>query len=125
MRRGSWVLILGLLLTSSACAHGGGAARPTDSAIRLQVTNHYSLPMEVYVAGSGINHRLGTVLPGMVSWFVLPEATVGNGPVEFQAHPTADARALARSGELLLAHGQVVQFVIATPLFNSTATVQP
>ena len=119
MLRGWRVLVPGLLLTGSACAHGGGGApQPADSPVRVEVTNHYSLPMDVYVVGSGINHRMGTVHPGMVGHFVVPQTMIGNGPVEFQAGSF-------RSGPLLLSPGAIVDFVIAEQLFNSTATIRP
>jgi hypothetical protein len=45
---------------------------------------------------------------------------IGNGPLEFVAQSTASS---ARSGQLLLAQGDIVDFLISVPLFNSTATV--
>jgi hypothetical protein len=128
--RGSWAFIVVLLLAGFACAHGrrstaAADAQPVGTAVGVEVTNNYGLPMEVDAVGSGIRRRMGTVHPGMSGHFVLPPAMVGNGLVEFQAHPTVNGREVARSGELLLAPGQVVDFVIAPQLFNSTATVRP
>jgi len=123
MRRGSWCLIAGLLVTGFACAHGRGAAtgtaaaEPADGVVRLEVTNQSTLPLETYVVGSGIRHRLGTVAPGIAGHFVVPKAMIGNGLVEFLA-------GAARSGQLLLSPGDVVDFVITVPAFNSTATVR-
>jgi hypothetical protein len=123
MHRGFWLLVAGLTMTGAACAHGrggttnSGAAEPAETFVRLKVTNETTFPFEVHVFGSGINHRLGTVSPGMVSHFVVPKAMIGNGPVEFQA-------GAARSGQLLLAPGDEVDFVIKTPAFSSTATVR-
>ncbi len=123
-----------------ACAHGRRAppappARPapaappgeeqrTDSSVILNVTDHYAQPVEVYAIGSGTSYRMGTVLPGLVSTFVLRRAMVGNGTVEFVAIPADGARTV-RSGELLLRRGDIVDFVIATHLLLSTATVRP
>jgi hypothetical protein len=121
MHRGFWLLVAGLIVTGAACAHGRGAttgaAAPAETVVRLNVTNQTTFPAEVYVVGSGITHRLGTVSPGMASHFVVPRAMIGNGQLEFQA-------GAARSGQLLLAPGDVVDFVIRTPAFSSTATVR-
>jgi hypothetical protein len=124
MHRGSWVLVAGLLLTGSACARrGGGAPQPADSPVHVEVTNQYGLPMEVYAVGAGTSHRLGIVDPGMVGRFVVPQTLIGNGLVEFQAHPSVSTQ-LVRSGELQLAPGAFVDFVITAQLFNSRATVR-
>ena len=119
------VLVTGLLLTVAACSHGGtGAPQPDDRPVRVEVTNNYALPMEIYAVGSGATHRLGTVHPGMVGSFVIPPGIIGTGSVELQAHPTAIGQ-LARSGQILLKPGEVVDFVITPQLFNSTATIRP
>ena len=132
MRRGTWLLIAGIVAMLCACAHGR-RARPavpaaeeqtTDSSVVVNVTDHYVLPVEVYAVGSGASYRMGTVLPGLVSTFVLHQAMVGNGTVEFVAIPADGARTV-RSGELLLKRGDIVDFVIATHLLLSTATVRP
>lgn len=128
---GSWAFIVALLLTGFACAHGrrstadADAEQPSGSTVSVDVTNNYGVPMEVDAVGSGVRRRIGTVHPGMSGHFVLPQAMVGNGLVEFFAHPTMNGREVARSGQLLLAAGQVVNFVIAAQLFNSTAIVRP
>jgi hypothetical protein len=80
--------------------------------------------MEVYVLGSGITHRLGTVYPGMGGHFVVPQNLIGNSSVRFEARPSGDGQPF-RSGDLLLAPGTVVDFVIAARLFNSTVTHRP
>jgi hypothetical protein len=127
MRHGSLFLLAGLLVAGMACAHGrGGAAnapqaQSADSIVQLNVTSNYTLPMDVYIVGSGIRRRLGTVSPGITSHFVVPKAMIGNGPVEFTA---GGADSTARSGQLLLGLGDIVDFVIANPLFNSRATVR-
>ena len=127
MVRGSWTLML--VLAGVACAHrrstAADAQQPSGSPVSVEVINNYGLAMEVEAIGSGIRYRMGTVHPGMSGHFVLPQAMVGNGLVELFAHPTVNAREVARSGQLLLAAGQVVDFVIAPQLFNSTATVRP
>jgi hypothetical protein len=77
--------------------------------------------MEVYASGSGINHRMGTVHPGMGGHFVIPQNLVGSGSVQFEARPSGGGQPF-RSGEILLAPGSLVEFEIAAQLFNSTVT---
>jgi len=130
MRRGPWFLVALLLMTFCACAHGRPAAaraaeaQPDDSSVVLNVTNYYALPVDVHATASGTSYRMGTVLPGIVSHFVLRQAMLGNGMVEFLAIP-ADSVRTVRSGELLLKRGDIVDFVITTHLLLSTATVRP
>ena len=121
------LLSLPLLLPAGlGCARRGTEApEPSGSPVRVEVTNNYALAMEVDVVGAGVNHRLGTVHPGMVGHFVVPQAMIGGGSLEFQAHPSANERELARSGPVLIAPGAIVDFVITPRLFNSSATVRP
>ena len=96
----------GILLTVSACTPGLGAAGnvgsppPAKSSVQLNVTNHYNGPMEIYAIGSGTVYRMGTVLPGLVSHFVLRQAMVGS-PVEFVAQ-TSSRDLPVRSDQFLL-----------------------
>ncbi|MEA2724847.1 MAG: hypothetical protein QOH59_2618 [Gemmatimonadales bacterium] len=125
MLRGLKVLVPGLLLTVWACAHSSGSeVRPTDQPVSIEVTNRHALPMEIYAVGSGINHRLGTVNPGLSSHFVLPPNLIGSSSVQFEARPGVNGQPF-RSGEILLAPGSVVDFVIGAQLFNSTVTKRP
>jgi hypothetical protein len=89
------------------------------------VTNHYSLPMEIFAATGGATHRLGIVHPGTVSQFALPPAMfVTGGSVELLAQPAA-LGPIFRSGPLLLSAGEVVDLVLAAQLWSSTATIRP
>ena len=128
VHRASWVIVAGLLLTSTACAHGGAEDASEvprdDRPVRLHVINRYALPVDIFAYGSGISYRMGTVYPGMTGDFVLRSAMIGGGPVEFVAQ-SADNAAAARSGQLLLGRGATVDFDIATRLSASTATVRP
>lgn len=122
MLRGLGVLVPGLLLTVCACAHsGGGEAAPSAGTVEVSVTNRNALPMEVYASGSGINHRMGTVHPGMGGHFVIPQNLVGSGSVQFEARPSGGGQPF-RSGEVLLAPGSLIEFQIAAQLFSSTVT---
>ena len=122
MLRGLRVVVPALLLTASACARSsGGETAPTAGSVEVAVTNQHALPMEIYASGSGINHRLGTVHPGMGGHFVIPQNLVGSGSVQFEARPSGGGRPF-RSGEVLLAPGSLIQFQIAAQLFSSTVT---
>jgi hypothetical protein len=65
---------------------------------------------------------MGTVHPGVPSHFLLRQSLIINGPVELVAQPVGTEPPV-RSGQLLLAPGDVVDFEIESHLINSTATV--
>lgn len=115
------LLVTALLLAGSACSHSGGTdgLTPATGSVKVEVTNQNALPMEVYASGSGINHRLGTVHPGMDGHFVVPPTMVGNGSVVFEARPSGGGQPF-RSGEIMLAPEALIEFRIAAQLFNST-----
>lgn len=126
MKRRLLLLALAASLLAPACGQrtgGGPAPSPGDSPVRVEVTNDFALPVEIYVVGSGINYRVGMVHPGMSGSFQIPPAMVGNGSVEFQARP-ANSGNPYRSGQLLLAPGRVVVLRVAAQLFNSTTSIQ-
>lgn len=124
MPRSSRFFMAGLLLAGVSCAHRrpDADAGPVDSPVHVNVINHYTLPVDVIAVGAGITYRMGTVHPGIASHFVLRQSMIGNGPVEFVAQPVG-TESPVRSGQLLLAPGDVVDFEIAEHLLNSTATV--
>ncbi|MGH7625473.1 MAG: hypothetical protein ACREOJ_09160 [Gemmatimonadaceae bacterium] len=112
---------------SAACAPGhasvGDSTAAAGSAM-LKVSNHYGQPVDVFVTSQGASYRLGTVSPGIDSRFVVRSTMIRNGPVEFVAVPGA-GEVPVRSGQLVLAPGNVVDFLIADHLANSTTTVTP
>jgi hypothetical protein len=123
--RGLRILAPALLLTAYACTRStGDELQPTGSPVTVEVTNRHALPMDVYAMGSGITQRLGTVHPGMAGHFVVPQNLVGNGSVRFEARPSGNGQPF-RSGDILLAPGSVVDFVIGAQMFNSTVTRRP
>jgi hypothetical protein len=122
--RGLRFVVPVLLLTASACARSsGGETAPAAGSVEVSVTNRNALPMEVYASGSGINHRMGTVHPGMGGHFVIPQNLVGSGSVQFEARPSGGGQPF-RSAEVLLAPGSLILFVIASQLFSSTVTLR-
>ncbi len=127
--RGSWGLVAGLLLTGSACAYGSRTASNSwraeepAGAVQLNVTNLSGGPMEIYATGTGTSYRIGTVLPGLTSHFMLRPGMIVNAPVEFMAR--SNGRAVVRSGRFMLVPGNVVDFQLATTPVGSVATVRP
>lgn len=128
MTRHRLVLCGMLLLAGTACRRGNDepalASDPVLAPIRVEVKNNHALPIEIFVDGSGIHHRLGTVHPGMSASFQLPAAMIGNGSVEFLAYSSAN-RQPNRTGPILLSPGAVVDYTIGQVLFNSTAIIRP
>jgi hypothetical protein len=122
-RRG--LVVMTVLSTACLPARGtAGEINPADVPVRVEVTNHHPLAIELYAVGAGIRHRLGTVHPGMKAVFKVPPALVGGGQVEFHATPTAGGETY-RSGGLLLSPAAIVDIVIAAQLFASTAVLRP
>lgn len=125
MTRAVSALVAGLVLASSACSKSGGdEVQPDNRPVIVEVLNRHPLAMEVSADGSGINHRLGTVHPGMRATFRMPQNLIGGGSVRLEARPSGDGRPF-QSGDLLIARGSVLDFIIATQLFNSTVTLRP
>lgn len=123
------ILMAMVVLASSACAYGLGTATDTRrahepwGAVQLNVTNHSGGPMEIYAAGSGMSYRLGTVHPGLNGRFTVRPGMILNGPVEFVARSSNGG--LFRSGLILLAPGDVVDFELKAQPVTSAATVRP
>jgi hypothetical protein len=126
----SSTMIAGVLLTATACLYGSGTipdtrrAQDIEGAVHLNVTNRSNGPMEIYAAGRGTSYRLGTVLPGLTSHFIVRPTMIVNGPVEIAAR--SDNRSpWIRSGQFLLRPGNVVDFELETTSGLSVATVRP
>ena len=111
-----------MLLASSACAFGVGAAGDIPRPTQLEVTNQSGGPIEVWAAGSGTSYRVGTVHPGLTGRFALRPGMVINGAVELTAR--APDGHVVRSGPMLLRSGDVVDFALTPHTATSTATVR-
>ena len=99
-------------------------APPNDSVI-VYVQNDYALPMEAYVVGTGTSYRMGTVNPGIESRFVLRRDMLSTDHIlEFIAQATGYGPQ-ARTGQLQVMPGDVVDFIIATNLIGTRAQVRP
>lgn len=139
MRRGSWVVVAGLLAVFPACAHRRGAAaepapEPLPDSLALawaianpvvvEVVNDYEIPMEIYASGSGIHYRMGTVAQGMQGRFILRAAVVVGGFVQLIATPTGYGPQIP-SDRLHIIPGDTIDFRITPLLRSSIATVRP
>ena len=126
MLRKVWMLaVCGLLPIISSCAHGSpDTPEPEPIPARVEVVNNNALPVEIYALGGGIERRLGTVHPGMSARFVIPMVIVNSTSVELEARPSTNSPRF-KSGPLLLTPGAVVDIVLASRLFASTATIRP
>jgi len=127
VNRTSWMVAGALLVTLVGCGRLTGRTGEVpvdDRPVRLHVVNYYALPVEVYAIAGGTSYRMGTVNPGMRRTFLLRQNMIGQGTVQFEAHP-ADRRQPAYSGDILLAPGDEVDFEITAQLVNSIATVRP
>ena len=125
----SWLILAASLPAVSACAYGPRAdanLQPgsPEGAVYVNITNHYNGPVEIHATGSGTSYRVGTVLPGFSSRFALRPLMIAGGPVELVAR-SGSGNPAVRSGRLLLAPGDVVDFRIATNMLTSGATVRP
>jgi hypothetical protein len=125
MVRGWMVPALCGLLVLAGCRRANPDLPAPDAPVHLVVSNGYGQPMEIFVSGEGIDQRMGIVNPGMTGRFIVPRNLVGIGSVEVRAVPPGAARSnqVARVGDLHLSSGVVIEFEIATPLFNSTARI--
>ena len=119
------VLALCGLLVLAGCRRGNDDLPAPDVPVHLMVHNGYGQPMEIFVSGESIDQRMGIVNPGMTGRFTVPRNLVGIGAVEVRAVPPGAARSnqVARVGDLHLTSGVLIEFEIATPLFNSTARI--
>ena len=116
----------GALIAAAGCAGSQArSATPTalaERTVRLSVKNEFGSPVNVFVVGAGSPWRLGRVMALSARDFIVPNALIQNGPVEFVI--AGDGSAPARSGPMLLTAGRVVDFRVTRPLFTSTAIVR-
>jgi hypothetical protein len=91
----------------------------------VNVTNNYALPMDVFAIASGSTFRLGTVNPGIGSRFTLHKNLFAtNHQVTFLAQATGYGPRTT-TDRVYVTPGNTVDFVIATNLVGSLATVRP
>ncbi len=122
MLRSLLATAVALILASSACGRSARSNEPnperSDGRVYVQVINRNALPMEVSAHSGGINHRMGTVHPGMSTQFFLPQ-NLSNSSVRFEARTSGGGQPF-RSADVQLVPQGIVQFTIAPQLFSST-----
>jgi len=122
-------MIAGLFVAVAACSHHSGSAADDGAAqqrprgVSVHVVNNYSLPMDVFVIGVGINHRLGLVTPGVERDFFLPETLADAGAVEFSALPAGGGEGV-HTVQIRFNRGDKLDFEIATNLLVSHVSVR-
>ncbi len=127
------------MAVAAACSRAGRTAdapvqpEPPDSAylawvaahpVIVEVENNYEIPMQVFASGSGIYYRMGIVAQGQRGTFTLRQALTLGGMVEFVTQPTGYGPQIS-GGQLYVAPGDTVDFVIATLLQGTLAIVRP
>lgn len=113
-------------MAAAGCA-GSQSLNTTPTAlnerlVRLNVKNEFGDPVTVFAVGAGSPWRLGRVMALSSREFVVPNALLNSGPVEFVV--AGEGYAPARSGPMLISAGRVVDFKVTRPLFASTAILR-
>lgn len=90
----------------------------------VEVTNHFGLPVQIFVAGGGSVQRLGTVHPNMSAHFVIPRNFSNGGSSEFRAD-AGPGQIVYRSAQMLVQPGAIIDMEIASVMFNSTTVIRP
>ena len=119
-------LCAGALLAAAACA-GSQSLNTTSTtlnerSVRLSVKNEFGDPVTVFAVGAGSPWRLGRVMALSSREFIVPNALLNTGPIEFVV--AGEGWAPARSGPMLLSAGRVVDFHVTRPLYASTAILR-
>ncbi len=129
MRRPSLLpACVALLAAAPACSRAPGpggppSVQPVAAPVRVEVTNRFGLPVDIYAYGANSSQRLGTVNPGLRAQFVIPPALLASGSLELRA-VTGTADGPASSGTLLVTPGDVIEFQVGSQLFNSVTNIR-
>jgi hypothetical protein len=120
MHRGSWLLIAGLLLAGSACAHrravvsDAGTPQLADSVI-VNILSHVG-DRDIYAQAAGQSFFIGKVRQGTAHQFVLHQGWLWGRSVEFVTEQF-------RSGHFNFSPGDVISWEIT--MESSRATRLP
>lgn len=121
-------VMVALIMTGAACAHHHGAApgpQPARLPVTVNVTNNYETSIEIFAVGAGTSYHIGSVAPGLVRSFELSMNMIGSGgSVRFLAQVTGYGPRV-QTDDVVLAPGDIVDFVVTTNFLDSRATVRP
>lgn len=117
------------VLFLAAC--GGRAAEeaaeppaPENAELTVEVENHHSLDMVVYVLYGGISSRVGTVSGIRTTYLSIPwRRLAGRRDIRLQAHPIGDVNALLTTERIHVRPGTVIHWMIETGLVRSSISV--
>lgn len=97
---------------------------PVGEPVSVEVKNNHALSVRIDVEGNGTRYHLGTVHPGMNASYKIPRNVTAGGTAEIFVVSSDRSRPFS-SGILQLAPGAVVDVVVQSRIFNSTATIRP
>lgn len=103
-------------------AKPGEIPEPRPDPIPVRVKNENFLDMNVYAVVSGVQRRLGTVAGNSTANYTIPWSFVNGQGLQMLAVPIG-GRGSAASGSLNPGYGQMIDFLIASQLRQSVATV--
>lgn len=114
------------LLAATACIHHGQDPNDDDSPprepVKVHVRNENFLDVNVYAVVSGVNRRLGMVSGNGSGEFTIEwNLTVGQS-ITINAVPIG-GRGSATTGPLSIGLGQMIDFIVAPVLRQSTVSV--
>jgi hypothetical protein len=109
--------VMGILLLAACASQPGPESAAPEGATQVEVLNHSSLDMDIFVSRSGQRVRLGTVTGNLTKRFTIqPGQVAGVGTVEFLAVPVVGGLARSISSEpILLGAGKTVELEIPPP----------
>lgn len=126
--RSPWIrsrLVAVLLLAAIACSRNKaeGTPEPRPEPIPLHVKNENFLDMNVAVVISGVSRRLGQVSGNSSADFKIDWMMTVGQSIVITATPIG-GRGFASSGPLSVGEGQMIEFLVASTLRQSVATVR-
>ena len=128
MRNSLWFVTVALILTNAACAHHRGTPagpQPARMPVTVNVTNNYETSIDVFAVGAGTSYHIGSVSPGIVRSFELNMNVIGSGGYVHLLAQVTGYGPRVQTDDLVLAPGDIVDFVVTTNFLDSRATVRP
>ncbi len=122
-------LVVGMIASAAACGRSAapldeaGSAEQSADAVTVVVQNDYSEPMDIYAYSGGRTTRLGAVMPGKRSTFVLDAAMMPTGFVKILANAPG-GHGVVHSTQLHPTARHTVEFDIGFNLAESRATIR-